>query len=242
MVGRGLDPEHHRLRDFLTRAAQPHEWLEADSPEAAALLARARARRRRAAGRGRRRRRPRRRDRRGARRALGEPLPAARSTTTTSPSSAPGPAGLAAAVYAASDGLSTVVIERDLPGGQASHTSLIENFFGFPDGIGGAELARLAGRQAEGFGAELIILRGVVGSRRDPDGPTAIELDGGHRADGLASSSPRPGWTGAASTSTGSTSCSAAASTTARGAARPRSARTTRSSSSAPATRPGRRC
>ena len=43
-----------------------------------------------------------------------------------------GPRGLAAAVYAASDGISTVVIERDLPGGQASHTSLIENFFGFP--------------------------------------------------------------------------------------------------------------
>ena len=79
-----------------------------------------------------------------------------------------GPAGLAAAVYAASDGLSTVVLERDVPGGQASHTSLIENFFGFPDGIGGAELARLAGRQAERFGAELVLLRGVVGSRLSP--------------------------------------------------------------------------
>jgi len=56
-----------------------------------------------------------------------------------------GPAGLGAAVYAASDGLSTIVLERDVPGGHASHTSLIENFFGFPDGIGGAELARLAG-------------------------------------------------------------------------------------------------
>ena len=75
-----------------------------------------------------------------------------------------GPAGLAAAVYAASDGLSTVVVEADVPGGQASHTSMIENFFGFPDGIGGAELARLAGRQAERFGAELVLLRGVVGS------------------------------------------------------------------------------
>ena len=76
-----------------------------------------------------------------------------------------GPAGLAAAVYAASDGLSTIVFERDVPGGQASHTSLIENFFGFPDGIGGAELARLAGRQAEKFGAELMVLRGIKGSR-----------------------------------------------------------------------------
>src|SRR5690606_37022478 len=69
-----------------------------------------------------------------------------------------GPAGLAAAVYAASDGLSTILLERDVPGGQASHTSMIENFFGFPDGIGGAELARLAGRQAERFGAQLTIM------------------------------------------------------------------------------------
>ena len=91
-----------------------------------------------------------------------------------------GPAGLAAAVYAASDGLSTVVIETDVPGGQASHTSLIENFFGFPGGIGGAELARLAGRQAEGFGAELVFLRGVTGSERLPDG-FRIEIEGGQK-------------------------------------------------------------
>src|SRR4030095_17125585 len=76
-----------------------------------------------------------------------------------------GPAGLGAAVYAASDGLATIVLERDLPGGQASHTSMIENFFGFPEGIGGAELARRAGRQAERFGAELVVLRDAVGRR-----------------------------------------------------------------------------
>jgi thioredoxin reductase (NADPH) len=90
-----------------------------------------------------------------------------------------GPAGLAAAVYAASDGLSTIVLERDVPGGQASHTSLIENFFGFPDGVGGAELARLAGRQAEGFGAELVLLRGVVGSHRTEEGRFCLQVDGG---------------------------------------------------------------
>ncbi|MEA2426126.1 MAG: thioredoxin reductase, partial [Thermoleophilaceae bacterium] len=91
-----------------------------------------------------------------------------------------GPAGLAAAVYAASDGLSTVVFERDLPGGQASHTSMIENFFGFPDGIGGAELARLAGRQAENFGAELLIRRGLVGHRGQRllvEGGAEVEAD-----------------------------------------------------------------
>jgi thioredoxin reductase (NADPH) len=76
-----------------------------------------------------------------------------------------GPAGLAAAVYAASDGLSTLVSDRDLPGGQASYATMIENFFGFPDGIGGAELARLAGWQAERFGAELVLMRGIRGSR-----------------------------------------------------------------------------
>jgi thioredoxin reductase (NADPH) len=92
-----------------------------------------------------------------------------------------GPAGLAAAVYAASDGLETLVLERDVPGGQASHTSLIENFFGFPDGIGGAELARLAGRQAERFGAELTFLRGVTNSGRDGEGRFTIEVEGGVR-------------------------------------------------------------
>src|SRR5918998_150583 len=88
-----------------------------------------------------------------------------------------GPAGLAAAVYSASDGLSTIVVEEDVPGGQASHTSAIENFFGFPGGIGGAELARLAGRQAEGFGAELVFLRGVTGSELLP-GAFRIRLEG----------------------------------------------------------------
>ncbi|MEA2154469.1 MAG: thioredoxin reductase, partial [Solirubrobacteraceae bacterium] len=55
------------------------------------------------------------------------------------------------------------------------------NFFGFPGGIGGAELARLAGRQAEGFGAHLSLLRPVVGSGRTPDGRFEIELAGGHK-------------------------------------------------------------
>jgi thioredoxin reductase (NADPH) len=67
-----------------------------------------------------------------------------------------------------------------VPGGQASHTSLIENFFGFPDGIGGAELARLAGRQAERFGAELMFLNGVEGSGGRENGRTRLELKSGH--------------------------------------------------------------
>src|SRR6185436_19300756 len=75
-------------------------------------------------------------------------------------------------------GLSTLVLEHDVPGGQASHTSLIENFFGFPDGIGGAELARKAGRQAEQFGAELMFFCGVKDGRvNGHDEPVALILD-----------------------------------------------------------------
>jgi thioredoxin reductase (NADPH) len=164
VIGRRFEVGDHRLRDFLTRAAQPHEWLEAGTPEADRLLT-----------------------------SMGlvePPLPVvldgdradvgATVETLVSAWNLPtapkrshydlaivgaGPAGLGAAVYAASDGLATIVLERDLPGGQASHTSMIENFFGFPEGIGGAELARRAGRQAERFGAELVFLREAVGSR-----------------------------------------------------------------------------
>jgi thioredoxin reductase (NADPH) len=181
VVGHRLEPEHHRLRDWLTRAAQPYEWHEADSPEAAALLAQ-----------------------NGI---AGADLPVLIDddgahvgvtverlldiwTSRSPPSRAEydiaivgaGPAGLAAAVYAASDGLSTVLLERDVPGGQATHTSLIENFFGFPGGIGGAELSRLAGRQAEGFGAELVF-RAVVGGENLGD-CFGFEIDGGYEVTG----------------------------------------------------------
>ena len=180
VVGRRMDAEHYRLRDFLTRTAQPYEWHEAGSAEADALLE-----------------------------CLGLvdavlPVVVDGDQTLTEatvervveawgglqpPKQAhydfavigAGPAGLAAAVYAASDGLSTIVCDRDVPGGQASYTAMIENFFGFPDGIGGAELARLAGRQAERFGAELMLLRGVRGSRLESrhDEPVGLVLEDG---------------------------------------------------------------
>jgi len=172
-----MDAEHYRVRDFLTRTAQPYEWHEAGSAEADALL-----------------------------QSLGlvDPtLPVfvdVEGTLTGAtvekimvawdgrhpPKQAhydfvvigAGPAGLAAAVYAASDGLSTLVCDRDVPGGQASYATRIENFFGFPGGIGGAELARLAGRQAEGFGAELQLMRGIKGSRlKAHDEPVELILD-----------------------------------------------------------------
>src|ERR1700723_4593651 len=75
-----------------------------------------------------------------------------------------GPAGLSAAVYGASEGLATVVIERSAVGGQAGSSSKIENYLGFPDGITGADLAERAREQACRFGAEILLLReGVRG-------------------------------------------------------------------------------
>lgn len=74
-----------------------------------------------------------------------------------------GPAGLAAAVYGASEGLKTVLIESTTTGGQAGRSSRIENYLGFPTGISGAELTTSARRQAERFGAEVITTRKAVG-------------------------------------------------------------------------------
>ena len=88
-----------------------------------------------------------------------------------------GPAGLAAAVYAASEGLSTVVVEREAPGGQAGQSAAIENYLGFPKGLTGADLAHRALAQATRFGAEMVLARDVVGF--ECRGPArAVVLDG----------------------------------------------------------------
>ena len=78
-----------------------------------------------------------------------------------------GPAGLANAVYAASEGLRTVLVESHAPGGQAGTSSLIENYLGFPAGVTGADLAHRATAQARRFGAELLTAQTVVGLRRE---------------------------------------------------------------------------
>src|SRR5881398_2816765 len=91
-----------------------------------------------------------------------------------------GPAGLAAAVYAASEGLKTVVVESYAPGGQAGSSSLIENFFGFPTGIGGGELTWLAQLQAYGFGAKFSTPASALSLQYNADGeyPACLETEG----------------------------------------------------------------
>ena len=78
-----------------------------------------------------------------------------------------GPAGLAAAVYGASEGLKTLLVERSAPGGQAGMSSRIENYLGFPSGLTGADLARRAFAQARRFGAEILSPQEAVGLRVD---------------------------------------------------------------------------
>src|SRR5919108_3988836 len=195
VIGRRLDPVDHRLRDFLTRGDQPYEFFEPDSPEATARLSRhgiaepqlplvvdgdqvfspATIE--------------------GLLQAWGDYEPPSRSHYDLAIVGA-GPAGLAAAVYAASDGLSTIVFERDIPGGQAGHTSMIENFFGFPDGIAGSHLTRLAARQAQRFGAELMLMRGVTRGWRDgPAGRKHFVAPGGvHVSADVAVAAPGMEW------------------------------------------------
>src|SRR5215207_4671707 len=87
-----------------------------------------------------------------------------------------GPAGLAAAVYGASEGLRTLVVEREAPGGQAGTSSRIENYLGFPSGVSGDELASRALQQARRLGAEILVTRQIT--RIDPT-TRHVYLDGG---------------------------------------------------------------
>ncbi|MBV9497685.1 MAG: FAD-dependent oxidoreductase [Acidobacteria bacterium] len=91
-----------------------------------------------------------------------------------------GPAGLAAAVYAASEGLDTLVIESNAPGRQAGSSSRIENYLGFPTGISGQELAGRAFTQAEKFGAQVMIAKSAARLRCDEQ-PYAVEIENGQR-------------------------------------------------------------
>jgi thioredoxin reductase (NADPH) len=89
-----------------------------------------------------------------------------------------GPAGLAAAVYGASEGLRTVLVEREAPGGQAGQSSRIENYLGFPSGLSGSDLARRATTQARRLGAELVTVQDATAVRAEGSG-RFVALSGG---------------------------------------------------------------
>ena len=163
VVGHRWSARSSEVREFLARNQVPYRWYSSDEPEGRRLLA--------AAG--------------ADGLALpvvftpdGEPLVepsdadlAGRVGLATTPSKdfydliviGGGPAGLGAAVYGASEGLRTVLVERTAMGGQAGQSSRIENYLGFPDGVSGAQLTDRARRQAAKFGAEILTTRDVVG-------------------------------------------------------------------------------
>ncbi len=176
IVGHAWDAASHMLRTFLDRNRVPYETVSPDHPDIESLVpgfATLRGRYPAAAIRG-------------------GPLlaePATRELArglglTTVPERATydvivvggGPAGLAAAVYGSSEGLRTLMVEREAPGGQAGTSSRIENYLGFPSGISGDELAGRALQQAQRLGAEILVTRSVVGI--DPK-TREVELDGG---------------------------------------------------------------
>jgi len=162
VVGHRWSARSSQVREFLARNQVPYRWYSSDEPEGRRLLE--------AAGTD------------GQRLPLvvtpdGEALVepgdqelAGRVGLATTPSEAfydlivigGGPAGLGAAVYGASEGLRTVLVERTATGGQAGQSSRIENYLGFPDGVSGAQLTDRARRQAAKFGAEMLTAREVV--------------------------------------------------------------------------------
>ena len=99
------------------------------------------------------------------------------------------PAGLAAAVYGASEGLRTIVVEREAPGGQAGTSTRIENYLGFPSGVSGDELASRALQQARRLGAEILVTRSITriqteGRQGCPEGlATGLGREAGHVID-----------------------------------------------------------
>ena len=180
VVGRDWDGPTHQLRDLLSRQGIPYGFLDAGSTEGALLL-----------------------DEVGANRSTlpvavlmdgsvlvrpsGSQIGAALGLVTTASSETfdvaivgAGPAGLAAAVYASSEGLKTAVVEREAIGGQAGTSSLIRNYLGFPRGISGAELAQRAYEQAWSFGTEVVYGVAATGLRRDGQ-LRELELSDGSR-------------------------------------------------------------
>ena len=163
VVGHRWSARSYEVRDFLARNSVPYRWLSTEEPEGRRLLAAAGVE------------------------VMNIPLVvtpdgdylvepsmselASQVGLSTTPATdfydvvivGGGPAGLGAAVYAASEGLRTVLVERQATGGQAGQSSRIENYLGFPDGVSGTQLTDRARRQAHKFGAEILTTRDVVG-------------------------------------------------------------------------------
>ena len=179
LVGQRASSVGYSIRDFLSRNGVPYEWVDLEDSERVAALLPA-----------------------GERGVDQLPVCVLPDGTRLAPAtlegvaaglgmvSAPslseydltivgaGPAGLAAAVYAASEGLRAVAIEAVAPGGQAGTTSMIENYLGFPQGISGSELATRATAQAKRFGAEILLARRLADVTRDGPGYVAHLSDG----------------------------------------------------------------
>ncbi|NKQ53572.1 FAD-dependent oxidoreductase [Amycolatopsis sp. K13G38] len=163
LIGHRWSSPSYLVRDFLARNSVPYRWYSVEEPEACRLL-----------------------DAAGAtredipvlitpdgtvlRKPGGEEIADAVGLSTRPAEEfydlivvGGGPAGLGAAVYGASEGLRTLLVERKATGGQAGQSSRIENYLGFPDGVSGAQLTDRARRQAQKFGAEVLTARDVVG-------------------------------------------------------------------------------
>jgi thioredoxin reductase (NADPH) len=173
VIGHRWSPEGHQIKNFLARNQVPYRWMDVEAEVEARRLIEA-----------------------AGTDPLGLPLVLFPDGTTlvqpTTPDLAAkvglqmqaalpfydliivgaGPSGLAAAVYGASEGLRTILIEREAPGGQAGTSSRIENYLGFPQGVSGAELARRAVTQARRFGVEVLAPQEASGVR--VDGPYRI--------------------------------------------------------------------
>jgi thioredoxin reductase (NADPH) len=178
VIGHRWSARSNEVREFLARNQVPYRWYASDEPEGQRLLTAAAA--------------------------DGLTLPvvvtadgealvaptdaelASKAGLSTMPSTdfydliviGGGPAGLGAAVYGASEGLRTVLVERTATGGQAGQSSRIENYLGFPDGVSGAQLTDRARRQAHKFGAEVLTTRDVVGLEVNGSGRSVRFADG----------------------------------------------------------------
>jgi thioredoxin reductase (NADPH) len=167
VVGNRWSPCSHQVKDFLARNQIPYQWLDVElEPEAKQLIEYAE-------GDGK-QRLPLVLFPDGSRLIKPSNLAIAEKIGLRTQAERPfydlaiiggGPAGLAAAVYGASEGLGTVMIEREAPGGQAGSSSRIENYLGFPVGLSGIDLARRAVTQARRFGVEILTPQEVVGVR-----------------------------------------------------------------------------